>query len=58
MKTIFQVKQFSVFINGLIYAVFDTLEEARRFAGRRFGPEVVQIWDNYSQEEVLTEVIL
>ena len=58
MKKSFVVKQFSVFINGLIYAVFDTLEEARRFAGRRFGPEVVQIWDNYAQEEVLTEVIL
>lgn len=58
MKKSFEVKQFSVFINGLIYAVFDTLEEARRFAGRRLGPEILQIWDNYAQEEVITEVIV
>ena len=58
MKKTFTIKQFSVFVNGLIYAVFDTLEEAHRFVRRRYGPEIVQIWDNYAQEEVITEVIV
>ena len=58
MGKTFTIKQFSVFINGLIYAVFDTLEEAQCFISRRLGPEIVQIWDNYAQEEVITEVIV
>ena len=52
------LKRYSVFLNGSIWQVFDTLEEAKQFieGGIWFYGGLATIWDNQEREYIYTEV--
>lgn len=56
MKKSFMLKRFSVYFNGLLYALFDNEEEARAFVAERWYQPVAQIWDNQIHDYIYTEV--
>lgn len=52
------LKRYSVFLNGSIWQVFDSLEEAKAFIEGRiwFYGGLASIWDNEKREYIYTEV--
>jgi hypothetical protein len=59
MKQTETIKRYSVFINGLLYRLFETTEEARRWVCSRYrDSEIAEIWDNLERKEVETIILL
>ena len=52
------LKRYSVFLNGSIWRVFDSLEEAKQFIEGSiwFYGGLATIWDNQEREYIYTEV--
>lgn len=52
------LKRFSVFFNGQICGVFDTIQEARKYIDDRWGFYMATIWDNQRRCYIMTEVTI
>ena len=50
------LKRFSVFLDGQIAAVFETVPECKKYIDDRWGFYIATIWDNKSRKYILTEI--
>ena len=55
-----ELKRYSVFINGRISGVFDTIEEAQAYINSRLWllSGLATIWDNKNRSDIFTEVCI
>lgn len=51
-----ELKRFSVFVDGQIVAVFDTVPEAKEYIDSHWWYAMASIWDHKFNNYILTEV--